>query len=275
MYDYLEQYGSGIKAAMGTALDGGYLNGTLYGIPSLDKFGREFGFIGVREYMEKYALETTEFPTYEQLDAWFARVKAGEGENFYPLILSGSKATTFDYFHRMDTLGSSVASGVILGDHIDEPKVVNLFETEEYAQHYKWMHKWYEAGYINPDCITTSETTQDLVRTGKGAMFTSQIELDMLPKQRARFADFDLDRIMMVDKTTTQDILNAQNWVVCINSERPEKAFQFLNLLYEDADILNVLYYGLEGIHYEKAERSGFINLRNGADFTTSAWVTT
>lgn len=272
--DLLEQYGSGIKDALGVALDGGYINDTLYGIPSLDKFGREFGFIGIQEYMDKYELSTRDNPTYEELDEWFARVKAGEGDNFYPLIIADSTASTFEYFHRMDTLGSSVASGVILGENFSDevPQVVNLFETEAYAQHCQWMHRWYEAGYINPDCITTSETTQDIVRAGRGAMFTSYVELDMLPSQQAMFADFDLDRIVMVDKTTTQDMLNAQNWVVSINSERPEKAFQFLNLLYEDADILNVLYYGIEGQHYEMTDRPGFIRLLDGADFTTATW---
>lgn len=132
-----------------------------------------------------------------------------------------SAGNAFCYFNGTELNALST------GDCVCAQEMVAV-ETEEYAQHCKWMHKWYEAGYIPPDCITTSKSTQD--------------------------------------------ILNAQNWVVCINSERPEKAFQFLNLLYEDADILNVLYYGLEGTHYEKAERSGFINLRNGADFTTSAW---
>lgn len=268
----LEQYGQNIKEALGSALEGGYLGGKLYGIPSLDKFGRELGFIGIAEYMDKYELDTKESPTYEQLDEWFARVKAGEGDNFYPFIISGSNATTFEYFNRMDTLGSSVASGVILGEHFDDPTVVNLFETEAYAQHCRWMHKWYNAGYINPDCMTTSETTQDLLRAGKGAMFASYIELDMLPKQQAMYESFDLDKICMIGKTTTQDMLNAQNWSVTVNSERPDKAVQFLNLLYGEPDILNVLYYGIEGVHYEKAERDGFIRLLNGADFASATW---
>lgn len=272
--ELMAQYGSGIEEALGAALQGGYINNILYGVPSLDKFGREYGMLCMEEYVEKYELETTEYPTYEQLDAWFARIKEGEGENFYPLIISGASSnfSSFIYFKGMDTLGSSTASGVILADNIDDPTVQNLYETEEYAEHCRWMRKWYEAGYINPDCLTSSETTQDLIRTGKGAMYCSYLELDMLPKQQAMFSDTFLDKILMVGKTTTQDMLNAQNWVVTVNSENPEKAFQFLNLLYEDADILNVLYYGIEGVHYEKAEREGFINLLDGADFSTATW---
>lgn len=270
-----EQYGADIKETMGIALDGGYLNGKLYGIPSLDKFGREFGFIGVKDYFEKYEMPTMESPSYEELDAWFSRVKEGEGENFYPLILVSSSSNnfgTFEYFHGFDTLGSSIASGVILQDKIDEPTVENLFATDVYAEHCRWMHKWYEAGYINPDCMTTTETAQDIIHAGKGAMYVTYTELDMLPKQQAMFADFNMDKITMVGKYTKQDILNAQNWCVSSNSERPDKAFQFLNLLYKDSDFLNLLYYGIEGVHWEMSERPGFINLLNGADFSNAGW---
>lgn len=266
----LEEYGQGIKDAMGIALEGGYLNGKLYAIPSLDKFAREYGIMGVAEYMDKYELATKDHPTYEQLDEWFARVKAGEGDAFYPFIISGSTATTFNYFHAYDTLGSTDASGVILYEDIDDPTVVNLYETDAYKEHLDWMHKWYEAGYINPDCLTTSETWQSLVWSGKGVGSTSYIEMDMVPGAQPQFEAYDMtvDKIVLRDKFTTQSDLNSQNWMVTVNSENPEKAFQFLNLLYEDKEIIDMLYWGIEGTHYVLSDKEGFIEYPEGVDVT-------
>lgn len=269
----LEQYGSGIKDAMGLSIEGGYLNGKLYAIPSLDKFGREYGLIGVDDYMEKYDLATRDHPTYEQLDEWFARIKEGEGENFYPLILSGNTITTYEYFNddnTADPLGSTVASGVILKSHNSDPTIVNLFETPEYKTHVDWMHKWYEAGYINPDCLTTSETAQSLIQSGKGANYTIFIEMDMLPQQQSAFDAYDMtvDKIQMANKYTTQANLNSQNWMVTVNSENPEKAFQFLSLLYTDDEIINLLYWGIEGKHYVKTDKDMFVAFPEGVDGT-------
>ncbi len=269
--DLYAQYGADIKESMGVAMMGGYVNGKLYGIPSLDKFARESGFIGLADIMDKYGLETRQEPTYEQLDTWFAAVKEGEGANYYPLILSGNNITTFNNFKCFDTLGSSVASGVILRDEIDTPVVVNLFETEEYRQHCEWMHKWYEAGYINPDALTASETSQDLINAGKGAIYNSYTELNMLPMQGSVIHG-NLDKITMVTKYTTQEMLNGQNWVITANSDRPDKAMQFLNLLYQDEYFINLLYYGVEGTHWEKSDREGFINPLNGMDFSNGTW---
>ncbi len=267
----LEEYGQGIKDALGIAIEGGYINGKLYAIPSLDKFAREYGIIGLADYMDKYELATREHPTYEQLDEWFARVKAGEGDSFYPFILSGSTATTFNYFHIYDTLGSTDASGVILDENMDDPTIVNLFETDAYKEHLDWMHKWYEAGYINPDCLTTSETWQALVQNGKGVGSTMYVELDMLPGQQGQFDTYNqtVDRILLRDKFTTQADLNSQNWMITVNSENPQKAFQFLNLLYEDEEIINMLYWGFEGTHYTLTDREGVVEYPEGVDATT------
>ena len=268
--DLYAQYGKGIEETMGLAVMGGYLNGKLYAIPSLDKFGREYGLIGNVEYMDKYELATRNHPTYEQLDEWFARVKEGEGEAFYPFILSGSTSTTYNYFHSYDALGSADASGVILQEHIDDPTIVDLFETEEYKEHLKWMHKWYEEGYINPDALTTSETTQSHIQNNKGAVYTIFVEMDMLPQQQGQFDTYGqtVDRILLVDKFTTQGNLNSQNWMVTVNSENPEKAFQFLNLLYEDDEIINLLYWGIEGKHYVKTDKNMTVAYPDGVDGT-------
>ena len=54
---------------------------------------------------------------------------------------------------------------------------------------------------------------------------------------------------------------NVTNSVITIPSTaaHPEKAMEFINLLYKDADLLKLLYYGIEGEHYQVVDaQNGF-----------------
>ncbi|MFU1795431.1 hypothetical protein ACM1RC_16320 [Paenibacillus azoreducens] len=53
-------------------------------------------------------------------------------------------------------------------DHLDELKVVNLFETPEYEKLVKTARRWYEAGYISKDAATSKETAVDLIKANVG-----------------------------------------------------------------------------------------------------------
>ena len=39
-------------------------------------------------------------------------------------------------------------------------------------------------------------------------------------------------------------------WMIPITCDNPEKTMEFLNLTYKDKDIVNLLYRGIEGTHY-------------------------
>ena len=52
-------------------------------------------------------------------------------------------------------------------------------------------------------------------------------------------------------------------WSITRNSVSPEKSMQLLNLLYTDPEIMNLLSYGVEGVHYVKTE-DGHITFPEG-----------
>ena len=81
--ELFEKYGADVEAAEGVAMAGGYFNGKLYAIPDEEFMGRRYGFVGRQDILDKYEFDEYEDATYEDLDAFFARVKAGEGEDFY------------------------------------------------------------------------------------------------------------------------------------------------------------------------------------------------
>src|SRR5690625_2590559 len=69
------------------------------------------------------------------------------------------------------------------------------------------------------------------------------------------------------------------------NSKNPEKAMEFMNLLYSDADIMNLIAIGIEGEHYvlndeglatlpEGVEKSAYLQgqWQLGNNFLTHVW---
>ena len=64
--------------------------------------------------------------------------------------------------------------------------------------------------------------------------------------------DFELGMATMHEPETSTSGVQENGWGISINCERPDKAMDFLNLLYTNADVANLLSYGIEGVHYEK-----------------------
>ena len=76
----------------------------------------------------------------------------------------------------------------------------------------------------------------------------------------------DLTVVQVLD-TFTQTGNNWQ-WTIPENCEYPEKAMQFINELYTNPDIINLMCYGIEGEHYVENE-DGTITYPEGVDATT------
>ncbi|OPH47918.1 hypothetical protein BC351_39180 [Paenibacillus ferrarius] len=63
--------------------------------------------------------------------------------------------------------------------------------------------------------------------------------------------------------TSTSSIANIM-FSIAKNSKDPERAMMFLNLLYSDKELINLIDYGIEGKHYVK--KGDLIGFPNGVD---------
>ena len=68
--------------------------------------------------------------------------------------------------------------------------------------------------------------------------------------------------------------ISGHPYVITKNTISPELAMKVLNLFYTDADIMNLLSYGVEGVHYKKLD-NGFITYvgkEKKNPFLNNAW---
>lgn len=83
--DLVEEYGQDIVAAEGIAMEGGYFDGALYGIPTEDKMARVKAFECRKDLLDKYGIEYDENKIYtaDELTDIFKIVQEGEGGAFH------------------------------------------------------------------------------------------------------------------------------------------------------------------------------------------------
>jgi putative aldouronate transport system substrate-binding protein len=144
-------------------------------------------------------------------------------------------------------------------------KVVNIFETPELKSALGTMRKFYQAGYISPEAATTT-SVEDLYKSGK--WFTDRASTQPLAENL-----WSASYGYPVTSTPAGDAIT-YNWsvmgsmqAISANSEHPEKAMEFLNLLNTDPVLRNLVDSGIEGVHYEKISDNKMKNLPDSKNY--------
>ncbi|MGO4546246.1 extracellular solute-binding protein [Paenibacillus sp. 2TAB23] len=245
--DLLAKQGTGIIEALGPDYaNAAKVSGKTYAVPTIRDLAQSYGFQIRKDFVDKYNLNLDQVKKLEDLEPILKTIKENE-PTMIPLVNSAGQSPIGPISTR-DSLGDDM--GVLLNNGQDL-KVVNWFETEEYAAILKKMREWYQAGYIGKDAVTNKESTSDLIKSGKGSGNLANMKpgYDVQETRQAGMPIVSVEMMPPVAKTST--VTNVM-WGIAKNSKNPEKAMQFLNLMYTDKEIVNLLDWGIEGKHYVK-----------------------
>lgn len=263
--ELLDQYGPDIQKAMDPELyNSTRIGGKIYGVPSLKDSAQDFGMVMRKDLIEKYNIDLAAVKTWEDLgDKVFKVIKENE-PGIVPLAASQSSTPANSiYMPLIDHLGDRL--GVIRFDD-QEMKVQNLYEMDVYKDAINLVRDWYEAGYILQDAATTQETPANLVKANKALGYLNNMKPEY-EKQESKLTGYEMVGVRLSDVVMHSNAGNGWMMSIARNSEEPERAMEFMNLLYTDADIMNLLALGIEGKHYVKNE-DGTVRLPDGATET-------
>jgi putative aldouronate transport system substrate-binding protein len=263
--DLLNKYGQGIKTAVGDDyLKAGKVNGKIYAVAPVKSLAAGYGLKIRKDYAEKYNIKTTKVNSLEDYGAIFKTIKEKE-PNFTPLLMQAGKTVTIvDRSVGLDLLGDGF--GVLLNRGADL-KVVNWFETSEYAEKLKTVRNWYNAGYLMKDVATQTQPISNLLKSGIGATYFGKISANTAATE-SMTNGVELVEIPIVDAFSSSDSVQTVQWAIPVNSKTPDKAMQLLNLMYTDTEVINLMDYGIEGKHYVKTA-DGKIDYPQGIDSKT------
>lgn len=223
--------------------NGTKMNGKIYSVPTYKDSSMTQYFVWDNSFVTKYNIDYANLKTLKDLDATFRAIKAGEGKSYYPLnlIKSDGFAGMFNQYDDL-TLGLK-AIGVKVDD--GSRKVVSVLEQPDIMADLKQLHQWYLDGIINPDAPTQSEAPKKL------PFFSAQA----FPGAEASWqVNNGVEKYVMTQQfgpifttSTIQGSLNA----ISANSKYKTESLRFLQAVNTDAQLRNMLAYGIEGTDWE------------------------
>lgn len=285
--DMIPTYAPDIWAALPEVLkEGAKINGKdglgVYAIPGYKDLATQNCWDVNVTLLEKYGYTLNDIKStdYYGFGDILATVKAGEGKSFYPLCIEPA------VLERMVT-NSIIVTGdgdpnilslYINPDDISKDgaygnTVLNKFATDEYKKFVEKTREYYLAGYIDP-AMTNKETAND-ARTN--ALLTAQYLIATQSYSLGYEVTASRDRGIEVafvpctepytDTTSSQGAMYA----ISTASQNPERALMFLNLLNTDPYLMNLLVYGVEGVHYTMED--GEVKLDDEQRANYSPWL--
>lgn len=264
----LDKYGQGVKAALGNYLKGSIINGKIYGVRPISDLAGGGGLMIRKDIVDKYKIDLSGLKSFADIGNVLKTIKDNE-PNAYPLGYSNQDIgiVGMEMSYKVDTLGDSF--GVLMNDG-RELKVVDLFETPEYAADLKLVRDWYQKGYIMKSIATSKEDQHSLVKSGRVYAYTTPTKPGIAAQESATNGYECLVQEFSKPFSSTFNVSVFQ-WVVPNACKTPDKAVQMLNLMYTDPEVENLLSWGIEGKHYEK-KADGTIGFPPGINDKTSGY---
>lgn len=255
--EYMNEYAPDTLELMKDYIGTYSYGGKIYGVPTLRNYCKN-GYILMRvDILEELNLldtakEIKSWSEFEEiLDAVYQNYTA-QGKGMWPIGLSSVTSTdfqctgdSFDTYYPFDNLGDSLA---VLHNN-DEGKVSLYQETDGYRFACETNARWASKGYIWPDSEVTTEFVDEIMKQN---ILFSNICGSEYGVQTTKSNAYGFDVIAV--NTNIGMVKTAQpqftGIAVPITAEEPEAAVKFINELYTNADLMNLLIWGREGEEY-------------------------
>lgn len=241
---YLESSGQGIIDTMGEdVLSACRYNGQIYGIPTNRDLARSICYFYRDDINQAMGLGLENAKTLEDLEACFDKMLSQDPEM---VAYAGSNAATSQTLYNWEPLCGNY--GVLLNNG-EDLTVYNLFETQEYRDYIDTMYRWYQKGYIYKEIDTSTVSGADLFATGKMLGFIANGNPSQ-DNSQTQILGGPIKHIDLVPAVMSSSTVQTASWAIPHVSTQPEKAMEFLNLMFTDPVLVNLLTYGIEGENY-------------------------
>ncbi|NWL86183.1 ABC transporter substrate-binding protein [Paenibacillus sp. 79R4] len=247
--DLLDKYGQGIKQALDPAfLTASQINGEIYAVTTVRDLASDYGILMRKDLLDKYQIEPATIQSLDDLDAVFQTIKDKE-DNLVPLVAKNPGTAPFDAgYITYDPLSGGVG---VLPHYDNDLKVVNFFETKEYADELNVLRRWYQQGFMLKDAGTGKYDGREMVKAGKAFAYFSNLKPGT-EVEASRKSGKEMIAVRLTDAYSTTDSITGMMWSIPKNSQDPVSSMKLLNLLYTDKELYNLFTWGIEGKHYVK-----------------------
>lgn len=263
--DYIDKYGDNIKELLGDTAKAANINNYVYGVTTGREWFCQTSVIMRQDILDDCGIDPSSITSYKDLTDVYATVKEK-----YPdmIMMASNNSTTPDVKYEMfDTLTDGFG---VLMDHGQDTTVVDYYESDEYKDFVETMYDWQQKGYLPKDAATTTEGVENQIKAGAAFSYFApnkpgyDTRAELLCGNKMAIAP-----ISEAWAGTAQ--ISYLTYGISSSCTDKDKAMQCLDYLYGNADILNLLNWGEEGVDYEvKDAENGIIGYPEGKDDTNT-----
>lgn len=246
----LQNRGSKLVELFADTMEAGEVGGQQLAVPALSYNANANGIAYNKTVADELGIEIPEKITFDELEEILYQVHEAKPE-MYAYFTGNGEMNYLKWLQQYESFGSESSYGIVRDT--DNPVVENLYETDLFKDYCLRMMKWTADG-IQPGDPTDTSTAQDYFSAGKLFSVVGTIN----PQQEVDWAQYGVETgwATLVDATINNSGVTEYMWGIAANSERPDKAMDFLNFLYSNSEVANILMYGLEGVNYELQDGS-------------------
>ncbi len=258
----LQTRGKKLVELYGDLLEVGNVNGQQLAVPADIWTARAFGFYYNKNMAEELNITVPEETDMDGLEKALYAVKEKKPD-MNPYYTGSGENLLLGYYTSYEAYGGSNAPYGAVMDSSADTTVVNLYATDLFKDYCLKMYNWKKDGIMSGDTTDTT-TNQDYFKTN--AIFAVPCEVSPAAKavNDAQYPEISLGWTITGKQQKTFSTASAYMWGIASGSERPDKAMDFLNFLYENAEVANLMRYGIEGVNYTKIEGSDRLVETNG-----------
>ncbi|MBC7249143.1 MAG: extracellular solute-binding protein, partial [Anaerolineae bacterium] len=264
----IDQYAPETKAVVGDAfLKTTTLDGKLYGIPAYKGVALAPNLVYRADIMEEIGVDPASIKSVYDLTDVFAKVKA-KYPDMVPLVpVQTGNIGLITTLHGVDFLGDSyfLPVAVLMGN---DTQVVNFYETQTFKDLITLAREWYEKGYVLKDAATTTSNVLEFMSSGKGFSYIAAYAGNQAYTQISAQTGRPIGMVRLGQPYLSSTSVNALTWGVSTISKHPDVALKFINLLFTDKDVINLVIYGIEGRDYVKVDED-HVKYPEGQDAST------
>ncbi|NGZ77639.1 ABC transporter substrate-binding protein [Saccharibacillus alkalitolerans] len=255
----LDEYGKGIKETVNPAfLEGSKVDGHNYAIPANKELPQQEVWRFNKTLVDEYGIDIAKANTLDSLEPMLKTAKE-KSPDVTPFAMDKNYVPYVPYDYVIQNLPMAVKLDTA------DYKIVNILETPEMKEALTTMHKYYQAGYVAPEAATTGSTS-DLMTSGKWLLDRAQTQ-PLADNVWSASYGYPVVSTPASEPIITNNSVQGSMMAISANSEYPEKAMEFLNLLNTDVTLRNMVDSGIEGTHYKKTADNRMENLPESKNY--------
>lgn len=159
----------------------------------------------------------------------------------------------------------------VYNDGSDGTTVHNIYDTDEFRELAAKAYEWNQKGYFIADANTITETRQTFLKTGDAFGYIGMIHPGTKTQEMTN-AGINITTLPITKQGCGTSSVACFQYSVAASTDSPEKSVAVLNEIYSNADIQNLLRYGIEGKDYEMKSEN-VAGYPEGVDGSTAGWV--